>query len=85
VQKTISLFNQSDANVHFSFLRGCFFPPHRSAADKNAHRLFPANAHHDENCPTTAWGAAAVGPRDIHNGLEDTTIKQLVLLGRGTK
>jgi hypothetical protein len=25
---------------------------------------------------TTAWGAAAVGPRDIHNGLEDTTIKQ---------
>jgi hypothetical protein len=25
---------------------------------------------------STAWGAAAVGPRDIHNGLEDTTIKQ---------
>jgi hypothetical protein len=25
---------------------------------------------------STAWGAAAVGPRDIHNGLEDTTMKQ---------
>jgi hypothetical protein len=25
---------------------------------------------------TTAWGAAQVGPRDIHNGLEDSTIKQ---------
>ena len=25
---------------------------------------------------TTAWGVAAVGPRDIHNGLEDTTMKQ---------
>jgi hypothetical protein len=25
---------------------------------------------------STVWGAAAVGPRDIHNGLEDTTMKQ---------
>jgi hypothetical protein len=25
---------------------------------------------------STAWGVAAVGNRDIHNGLEDTTIKQ---------
>jgi hypothetical protein len=25
---------------------------------------------------STAWGAAAVGPRDMYNGLEDTTIKQ---------
>ena len=45
------------------------------AADKTLIDYFQPTPIYDK-LSTTAWGAAAVGPRDIHNGLEDTTIKQ---------
>ena len=46
-----------------------------SAADKTLIDYFQPTPIYDK-LSTTAWGASAVGPRDIHNGLEDTTIKQ---------
>jgi hypothetical protein len=52
-----------------------FFPAASSAADKTLIDYFQPTPIYDK-LSTTAWGAAAVGPRDIHNGLEDTTIKQ---------
>jgi len=47
-----------------------FFPAASSAADKTLIDYFQPTPIYDK-LSTTAWGAAAVGPRDIHNGLED--------------
>ncbi len=45
------------------------------AADKTLIDYFLPTPIYD-HLETNVWGAATVGPRDVHNGLEDATIKQ---------
>ncbi len=61
----------------FTFIFAAMFPINAASADsvKTLIDYFQPTPIYDK-LSTTAWGAAAVGPRDIHNGLEDTTGKQ---------
>jgi len=52
-----------------------FIPASSAAAVKTLIDYFLPTPIYDK-LSSTAWGAASVGPRDIHNGLEDTTIKE---------